>query len=406
MKTKAHSPRYQVLPPLQPGTYVALRADIERHGVLVAIEIDEEGEILDGHNRKAIADELGLECPTVVRRGLTTNEEKLDYALRVNVLRRQLGPVEWAAMFSRLAEIRGIRLRIPGRQRADTVSALAAELGVDSRTARRRLRLAETLFEHPDLAARVDAGTLDAKRAERIVRDRLAETRREQAKPHKRTQVGSGIDIRYGSFEERLADLAPSSVDLVLTDPPWAWDDETVELWDHLGSFCARVLKEGRALVAYSGSGSLGAAMERLSRHLDYVFAGSLPVLGPHAEVPRVLAVDLATPIVFYSKGIYRPRHWFKNAVASPHREKEFHPWQRPLANVAYYLERFSEPGELVCDPFLGGGTTAVAARDAGRRFVGCDVDPLAVEVSLKRLKDTDASEASVHHLEPGDAEP
>ena len=51
--------RYQVLPPLQEAAYQSLRADIERHGVLVPIDVDEEGEILDGHNRQAIADELG-----------------------------------------------------------------------------------------------------------------------------------------------------------------------------------------------------------------------------------------------------------------------------------------------------------------------------------------------------------
>ena len=59
--------RYQVLPPLQVAAYAALRGDISRRGVLVPVEVDEDGEILDGHNRQAIADELGIDCPRVVR---------------------------------------------------------------------------------------------------------------------------------------------------------------------------------------------------------------------------------------------------------------------------------------------------------------------------------------------------
>jgi DNA modification methylase len=75
------------------------------------------------------------------------------------------------------------------------------------------------------------------------------------------------------------------------------------------------------------------------------------------------------------------------NTLSSPGAEKDAHPWQKPLGNVAYYLQQFSEPGELVCDPFLGGGTTAVAAQQEGRRFIGSDVDPGAVQVTLERLR-------------------
>jgi DNA modification methylase len=127
---------------------------------------------------------------------------------------------------------------------------------------------------------------------------------------------------------------------------------------------------------------------------------------GPHAEVFPVMARDASTPILFFSKGRYVPRRWFTNAVASPGPEKEAHPWQRPLSNVAYYLERLSEPGELVCDPLLGGGTTAVAAQHLGRRFIGCDVDPGAVEVTLERLHGIEGSRTIKGHLEPRDEEP
>jgi DNA modification methylase len=45
-----------------------------------------------------------------------------------------------------------------------------------------------------------------------------------------------------------------------------------------------------------------------------------------------------------------------------------------------------SEPGEVVFDPFLGSGTTAVAAVTEGRRFLGGDIDPACVETTRRRL--------------------
>jgi DNA methylase len=38
-----------------------------------------------------------------------------------------------------------------------------------------------------------------------------------------------------------------------------------------------------------------------------------------------------------------------------------------------HFVEIFSKPGDLMCDPFLGGGTTAIAARTLGRGFIGAD---------------------------------
>jgi hypothetical protein len=85
--------RYQLLPDLSPEQYAALYADIQAAGVRVPIDVDENGEILDGHHRKKIADELGKECPERVVRGLA-EFEKVDYSLTVNLARRHLNGQE------------------------------------------------------------------------------------------------------------------------------------------------------------------------------------------------------------------------------------------------------------------------------------------------------------------------
>lgn len=80
---------YQLLPPLSEDEYAALRDDIKSAGVRVPIDVDENGAILDGHHRKAIAEELGVECPERVVRDLP-EFAKVDYALSVNLARRHL----------------------------------------------------------------------------------------------------------------------------------------------------------------------------------------------------------------------------------------------------------------------------------------------------------------------------
>ncbi len=49
-------------------------------------------------------------------------------------------------------------------------------------------------------------------------------------------------------------------------------------------------------------------------------------------------------------------------------------------------VEDYSRSGELVCDPFLGGGTTALAARRTGRKFIGIEKDPERAKLSAERI--------------------
>jgi len=91
--------KYQVCRDLTPIEYEALRNDIAENGVLVPIEIDENGDILDGHHRIKAWGELKAEgaklpdYPRIIRAGLT-EEQKRNHARKLNVLRRHMGKDE------------------------------------------------------------------------------------------------------------------------------------------------------------------------------------------------------------------------------------------------------------------------------------------------------------------------
>lgn len=86
---------YQVMPDLPEDDYAALKADIAANGVLVAVETDEDGVLLDGHHRVRAWQELRAEgqelppYPVTIRYGMS-EAEKRNHARRLNVLRRQL----------------------------------------------------------------------------------------------------------------------------------------------------------------------------------------------------------------------------------------------------------------------------------------------------------------------------
>lgn len=64
------------------------------------------------------------------------------------------------------------------------------------------------------------------------------------------------------------------------------------------------------------------------------------------------------------------------------------HPTQKPLPLISELVSLFSFEGEIVCDPFMGSGTTGVACAKTGRKFVGIEVDPKYYEIGIQRISD------------------
>ena len=85
------SGRFQVVPPLSAEEFAALKADIARRGVVVPVECDEEGNILDGHHRVRACQELGIaRWDKIVRRDLGDDRAKREHARALNLVRRHL----------------------------------------------------------------------------------------------------------------------------------------------------------------------------------------------------------------------------------------------------------------------------------------------------------------------------
>lgn len=67
--------------------------------------------------------------------------------------------------------------------------------------------------------------------------------------------------------------------------------------------------------------------------------------------------------------------------------EQGSHPTQKPLSLIKEWVRLFSQPGDIVCDPFFGSGTTAIACIGAGRRFVGCEISEKYHTIACRRIE-------------------
>ncbi len=68
-------------------------------------------------------------------------------------------------------------------------------------------------------------------------------------------------------------------------------------------------------------------------------------------------------------------------------KEDRVHPTQKPVGVMKWILERYSNPDDLILDPFCGSGSTCVAAKMLGRRFIGIDISPEYCEIARQRLR-------------------
>jgi DNA modification methylase len=63
------------------------------------------------------------------------------------------------------------------------------------------------------------------------------------------------------------------------------------------------------------------------------------------------------------------------------------HPTQKPIAMMKYFIETYSNEGDLVLDFAIGSGTTAEACLETGRDFIGIDIEKWCVDISKQRIK-------------------
>ncbi len=191
--------------------------------------------------------------------------------------------------------------------------------------------------------------------------------------------------IYHGDCRELLPEVAQASVGFVLSDPPYelafAWAYST------LAEHASRTLIEGGSCIALCGHYALPDVLGRMSEWLRFWWMCGQRNTAPPNNFPGKWVRVQWKPAPWFVKHHRRGTRSPIDLVEGGGRDKQFHEWGQPVRWFTHYIESLSEPGEVVLDPFMGAGTTLVAAKLLGRRAVGIETEERFCEIAVKRLQ-------------------
>jgi len=236
-------------------------------------------------------------------------------------------------------------------------------------------------------------------------------------------------DLRLGDCLDPVAGLASlpdKSVDVVITDPPYSRDlylrfrtnkgsagsdglqterhralaNEAIgavdDVWEACGPQFLRVAKRWIVIFHDVESGHLWRQVmgDCYVRAGAWVKADAVPQIsgdrpGTGMEAATIAHAPYSGRMRWNGGG--RSAVWtYSSANPRGHGgDSAFHPCPKPVALMEHLVRDFTEPGELVLDPFAGSATTGVACIRLGRRFIGWERDPKYHAAAVKRLSGT-----------------
>ncbi len=230
-----------------------------------------------------------------------------------------------------------------------------------------------------------------------------------------------------GDSRELLARIPDASVDLICTDPPYnlggystgnikmawrsdfnndvaAWDQVVFEPGEWLSEF-RRVLKPTGTIFAFTSYNMLGRWHEVFDPAFDTFQFIVWHKTNPPPKLRRVGFLNSCELIVCcWDKGHtwnftrQRDMHNFIEAPICSGNERvkdPVHPTQKPLRVLRRLVELATQPGDLILDPFMGVGSTGVAAVELGRRFVGMEIDEGYLAAARRRIDEAAAKAAA-----------
>lgn len=401
--------KFEILPPLTPAEHEALQEDIRRHGVLVPIIRDDEGHIIDGHHRFTIATALKKPCPTFVVAFIGTDAEKTAEAVRLNICRRHLAmngkqrkqyaeimliaepsaSPESIAMFlgtSRQCVLRWKKEMCKNGQIPDTGITKMKNGGMYRRRSSFLFKSDQECKRHiHDFHRGREHHKNGIMRKLRHIPYAVSHMETlAAAEAAKHVVLSPTMDLRNCDFRE--LEIPEHSVDLVLTDP--LWSDDAQKDWHDMAVMCSAWLKPDGVLAAFIGHRALMKFGHIVSQYIPYQTLFS-ERFRTRSRDGRTQIFHQFRPIVIFSpmkdmkfRAVYdtveNPDVYDDSPIESTGMEKRWHKYQQNLETTATLLRRltYKKKDVLVVDPFLGGGTSAVASIVSGVRFVGSEIDP------------------------------
>jgi len=224
-----------------------------------------------------------------------------------------------------------------------------------------------------------------------------------------------------------LKKFPDESIDLILTDPPYQirWKSQielhgrkafyhnyqelkefdnidVKELYKKIYPEFDRILKSTGSLLMFVRNEKVTYAVdEGLRNNLDTKTIISWHKTNPLPQVRKVNYLSSIESILWQARWFdkkiqftfnFKKQKEMHNFIEMPicsGNERTSHPTQKPLKLIEHLIEIHSNPNDLILDPFIGSGTTAVACKRLKRNFIGIDISEKYVKLAEQRIKNT-----------------
>lgn len=204
-------------------------------------------------------------------------------------------------------------------------------------------------------------------------------------------------ELYCGDCLEVLPQLEQGAADAVITDPPYGIGygkyeshDDDPEEYPHMIStslpLWERIVETGWICV-FQAAKTASKWAEWFPRDfrpiaLPKTFVQILPTLGPTWSTDYALLWSRGEPS---QRG--KSRDWFVCPTSDMSKRPKGHPCPRPLVGIKHCVDMLTEKGQKVLDPFLGSGTTLVAAAEMGRGGIGIEIEPKYFDIACRRIE-------------------
>lgn len=391
---------HALIPPLSDQERQQLEANLKADGCRDPLVVWRNGSptLLDGHNRHEICTRLGIQYKTTEllfddrsgaatwiilnqfgRRNLTTFA-RAELALKLE----PIFAAKAKAAQIRTSENRVSQKSVKQEKPIDTQKEVARLAGVSHDT----ISKAKFVRDNADEDTKAELRKNPNLKLHRVAKD-LRETQQRDNRQAKRTEAANAaptLDSRIiiGDFRKHATKVADGSVSLIFTDPPY--DREASKMLPDLGEFAAAKLADGGSLICYVGHTQFPDAISALTPHLRYWWTIACVHSG-RRSVMREYGINACwKPVLWFVKGTRDDNSVMVNDVMSGGEEKQHHDWQQSQSEAEYWIEKLCAKDGLVCDPFLGGGTTAAAAIAKRRQWIGFEIDSQQAAIASARL--------------------
>lgn len=224
--------------------------------------------------------------------------------------------------------------------------------------------------------------------------------------------------------------LPENTVDLIVTDPPYnlgnfmkeratnlhrmrdnffgasGWDNMDFDTWtqsmDTFFESAARVIKKGGSMIVFMAIIKVETVIQLAVKHgFYYKTTGIWHKKNPMPRNMNLHFVNSTEAWVYFTykthTGVFNNNgsvlHDFVETSVTPSGERKYgkHPTQKPIALMKHFVDVLSNEGDCVLDPFMGSGSTGVAAKMSGRNFIGIELDETYYEMAKQRIEGVNA---------------